>query len=118
MGFAAGAHLYLTEEVWQALGRRHLELRPQGTAPDSKIGFVEQVLRVGLEAIGPQGGASSARQAEPGRQPQTREEAVAAAEDADEQPRPAPGHGPTAYQADEAEATATSRPQSTSDVPT
>lgn len=77
--------VYLTEEVWQALGRRHLELRLQGTAPDSKIEFVEQVLRVGLAAIGPKGKAPAAWEAKP-----------------------------AAHQADEVEPTAAARPQSTS----
>lgn len=51
--------VYLTGEVWHALSRRHLELRLQGTAPDSKIEFIEQVLRVGLEAVGQKATLSS-----------------------------------------------------------
>lgn len=105
--------VYLTEEVWQALGRRHLELRLQGTAPDSKIEFVEQVLRMGLAAIGPKGKAPAAWETKPAGQPHGTEAAVAAVDKADEQPRPAPGYGPAAHQADEAEPTANARPQST-----
>ena len=40
--------IYLTDQVWEALERRHLELRLAGAAPPSKIDFVEDVLRAGL----------------------------------------------------------------------
>jgi len=45
--------VYVTDELWALLERHHLELRLATTAASpSKIDFVEQVIRVGLEAMG------------------------------------------------------------------
>jgi len=43
--------VYLTPALWNALERRHLELRLQGSDTVSKIEFVEQVLLAGLDAL-------------------------------------------------------------------
>jgi len=43
--------VYLTPSLWNALERRHLELRLQGSDTVSKIEFVELVLLAGLDAL-------------------------------------------------------------------
>jgi hypothetical protein len=43
--------VYLRDEIWEALDRRHLEARLSSSVPPSKIEFIEQVLQAGMEAL-------------------------------------------------------------------
>lgn len=43
--------VYLTDELWEMLDRRHLETRLSSSTPPSKIEFIEQVLKAGMEAL-------------------------------------------------------------------
>jgi hypothetical protein len=43
--------VYLTAELWSAIERSHLELRLQKPEAPSKIEYIEQVLRAGLENL-------------------------------------------------------------------
>jgi len=54
--------VYLTPALWNALERRHLELRLQGSDTVSKIEFVEQVLLAGLDALSSGAGQRRATQ--------------------------------------------------------
>ncbi len=54
--------VYLTPSLWNALERRHLELRLQGSDTVSKIEFVERVLLAGLDALSSGAGQRRATQ--------------------------------------------------------
>ena len=54
--------VYLTPALWNALERRHLELRLQGSDTVSKIEFVERVLLAGLDALSAGAGQRRATQ--------------------------------------------------------
>jgi hypothetical protein len=43
--------VYLTNEVWEALERMHLQARLSSPAPPSKIEFIEEVLRAGMRRM-------------------------------------------------------------------
>lgn len=43
--------VYLTAELWSAIERSHLELRLQKSDAPSKIEYIEQVLRAGLDHV-------------------------------------------------------------------
>ena len=44
--------IYVTDDIWEALNRRHLEVQLTTPEPPSKIEFLEDVIRRGLAATG------------------------------------------------------------------
>jgi len=89
--------IYLTDQVWEALERRHLELRLAGAAPPSKIDFVEDVLRAGLEAPAASSspksralGTATRRKPAPPPPPEAAERSTEAVPEAPSRPQPSP----------------------------
>jgi hypothetical protein len=50
--------IYLTAEVWDALERAHLQARLADADSRSKIEFIEEILKLGMQALAGQNGVS------------------------------------------------------------